>query len=1747
MKTRSARLISFLLLVGIALLPSASGPQSPDEVRAGSGYTATLLPDGRWLLLGGEDPQGPRATAEIWDPRTQITTRLTTSLQNPRAWHTATVLPDGTVLIIGGVGAKSRLVGDVELFHPETETFEPLNDTGLTARAYHSTTLLTDGRVLIVGGISDTGETVATAELWSFQTQQTEPASATLAVARRRHSATLQSDGSVLIWGGVNSNGTPITYGETFNANEGAFSTTSNVLNAPSASDSPQVSASVPAAGDRDVPSDAVIALRFSKPLQVETLTQQTVTLTGPAGLESVSVVAAEGGRLLFVTPRASLLPGSSYTLRVNGSIDTNGLSLPLTEISFSTELPSTESHQGQGMGPFGRFVSDHSSFTHRGPHYEVNKPGQPAELDDWEWKGERRNGKPYSPWQSLPPLQASPGVTALAGQVLNLNGQPLAEVTLQVGNRTAQTDRSGRFLLTGIPSGDQILIMDGSTANRPGKSYGIFDYYLDIEARQTNVLPFTIWMPLLDTKNAVPIPVPTRQEVVVTSPRIPGLEVRIPANVILQTAAGPLTWMSLTQIPVDRAPFPLPEGTQFFFTPQAHGALVQRPDGSPSPDGVRFILPNVEGLASGVRTNLTGYDAQKDGWYVYGQGTVSRDGTQIIPDPGVEFHRVTCVFILGGQNIAPALNPVLGGPRVTDPVDPATGLFIMQKVDLIVPDVIPIVIRRTHRQAEVYYRPFGWGASHDYQLYLVGDYGAYTYADLMLGDGARVRYNRISPGTSYTDAVMEHTATPTKFYKSRMTWNSTRPGWDLKFQDGTIYRFISGNPASYLSEIEDRYGNRLTIARIFPNNQRIGRITSPGGRWVDFTYDASYQLTQIRDNTGRAVNYTYDTNYNLLTATDPSGGVTQYTYDANHRILTIRDARGVVYLTNEYDAASRIIRQTQADGTTYQLAYTLDVNGKIIQTDVTDTRGFVRRLTFNANGYVLTDTRALGTPVQQVITYMRDSANRVTSVTDPLGRRTDSTYDVQGNLLTLTRLAGTPEAVTTSFTYEATFQQVANVTDPLNHTTTFGYDVKGNVTSITDPLSNQTTLAYNTAGQPLSVTTPAGTTGFTYDRQDLATITDPLGNTTTRFTDALSRVLAVTDPLGRQTRYTYSPLNQVTQFKDMLGGITQFNYDANGNLLSVTDARNNATSYAYSNMDRVTSRTDPLLRAESYSYDNDGNPTSFTDRKSQVTSSTYDALGRLTQATYQDSSITSYTYDSGNRLTQVVDSLSGTITLSYDNLDRLIQETTAVGSVGYTYDAAGRRTSMTVAGQPTVSYAYDNADRLTSITQGSSVVSFAYDNANRRTSLTLPNGLITEYSYDAGSRLTGLTYKQGSTTIGTLTYTYNAAGERVGVGGTWARTGQPNAVASATYNAANHQLTFGGQTLTYDQNGNLTSDGTNTLTWDARNQLVAINGASVSAGFSYDAFSRRTGKTINDSTTNFVHDGANPVQEVTVGGTANILTGLGIDEYFTRTDADGTRTFLTDILGSTVALTDQAGALQTQYAYEAFGATTVNGTPTTNPIGWTGRELDGTGLQFLRARYYHPGLARFISEDPIGFASGDVNLYSYTWNNPLSYVDPLGLVTMPAPGPVRGRFGDPREGGKRRHKGTDFHSPKGTCIVASDDGVVLRINKDTGGGAGGNEIIVRNSDGDIFVYSHAQPLPGLKPGEQVYEGRGIGRSDYGSGSAKNRPHLHYQWKPKEAEDYKDPMEHLAGAQPYPNNACQPSLGGQPMLGGRKN
>ncbi|WP_326943784.1 IPT/TIG domain-containing protein [Amycolatopsis sp. NBC_01307] len=1206
------------------------------------------------------------------------------------------------------------------------------------------------------------------------------------------------------------------------------------------------------------------------------------------------------------------------------------------------------------------------------------------------------------------PALQGKPGSTAVSGRVRTLDGHPLAGVTLSVGAARGVSDAQGRFLLEGVTPGHGVLRIDGASASTPDRRFGLYDDGVDLVAGRTTVLPYPIWMTALDTKHMVRFASPAPAEVVVTTPAIPGLEVRLPKGAVVRDSAGKVvTELGITAIPVDRPPFPLPKSNvPTYFTVQPGSSYV-------FPTGARVIYPNYPHAPPGATMDFWHYDPAGRGWFVYGHGKVTPDGKQVVPDPGTEVYQFTgAMLIEPGVDAPPDAAPAPGGDTVGgDPVDLGSGLLSDTHTDLTVSDTLPIGVTRTYQQADTGRRTFGVGTGSDYDVYL---YAQQQWIDgqLILPDGAKVKYHRITPGgtgpTDYLTAAFAADPTPTKYAGSVLAWNGN--GFDLRLRDGTTLVFGEEAP---LQAIRDRFGNTVTITRGPAQADTDGhvrakgpitQVTSPNGRWISFAHDTANRITRAEDNTGRAVGYTYDASGRLSTFTDATGAVTTYTYDGQGRLATAKDPRGTVYLANLYDTNGRVSKQTVAGGGTYQFAYLTDSAGKVTETKLTDPRGTVRRVTFNAAGYSTSDTAAFGDALARTTTIARDPAtNLVTSTTDPLGRRTDLTYDAFGDVTGTTELAGTAAARTRTYAYAGPFGQLSQATDPLGRVTTFGYGANGAPRTTTDPLTRVTTVDTDEQGRVTKVTDPLShATSYGYLLGDPVTVTDALGRVARRVTDGTGRPVAQIDRAGAVTRATYDADDRVRSITDPLGRVTAYEYDANGNPVKLTDPRGGVTAYTYDAANRATTETDPLNRVTTTSYDTEGNRTGLTTARGKASDYAFDSLGRLTQARFGVSGSTAesqiaYAYDAGDRATSITDSAGGTTTFTVDGFDRITRAVSPQGQLDYTFDAADQRTGLTVAGQPQITYGYDADGQLTQVQRGSDTVALGYDAAGRRSAVTLPDGIAQNYTYDADDRITAIGYAKAGAALGDLSYAYDPAGRLTQAGGSYARGDVPAAYGPAVYDAANQLTSLAGVARTYDADGNPTSDGTTSYVWDARGQLASSARAGVSTTYAYDGLGRRTGKTTAGVTTGYLFDGLNVVQELT-GGTpsANLLTG-GVDEVFARTSGGTTRSLLTDRLGSTIAVADGAGTVTGEYTYQPFGATTLTGDDGGNPTRFTGRDDEGNGLYQYRSRYYSTTDQRFLGQDSLGFGGGDTNLYAYVGDAPTTFVDPLGTSAKPA------------------------------------------------------------------------------------------------------------------------------------------------------
>ena len=375
-----------------------------------------------------------------------------------------------------------------------------------------------------------------------------------------------------------------------------------------------------------------------------------------------------------------------------------------------------------------------------------------------------------------------------------------------------------------------------------------------------------------------------------------------------------------------------------------------------------------------------------------------------------------------------------------------------------------------------------------------------------------------------------------------------------------------------------------------------------------------------------------------------------------------------------------------------------------------------------------------------------------------------------------------------------------------------------------------------------------------------------------------------------------------------------------------------------------------------------------------------------------------------------------------------------------------------------TTTYGYDSLDRLNSLQDPSArVFGFGYDTLSRLTSLTRNNGVNSTFNYDNASQLLSMVHKKAAVTLASANYTYNLVGNRntetredaitrtFGYDGNdrmlTAISSQPANVPNENFNcdlqgnwnvnnrvhnAMDELVSDANFTYTYDLLGNLVQKvavgnpaDVTTYTYNAENRLIGVTTPTVATTYVYDPMGRRIAKTVNGVTIRYVLDGQNVLLEL--DGSNQVLaanTHAGLDQLLVREDQSGTHYPLSDGLNSTIALTDSSGTVTERYRYSAFGQIGVMNPDFSPKAGntpliaytYTGREWEPEiGNYFHRNRFYDPALGRWLSRDPIG-EDGGLNLYGYVLNNPINFVDPLGLqLNLPGiTGPTLEQYQDP-------------------------------------------------------------------------------------------------------------------------------------------
>ena len=413
---------------------------------------------------------------------------------------------------------------------------------------------------------------------------------------------------------------------------------------------------------------------------------------------------------------------------------------------------------------------------------------------------------------------------------------------------------------------------------------------------------------------------------------------------------------------------------------------------------------------------------------------------------------------------------------------------------------------------------------------------------------------------------------------------------------------------------------------------------------------------------------------------------------------------------------------------------------------------------------------------------YVYDSNGNVTSVTD-LQKKT-TTYEYSSNNLTKMTL---PSGASQTYTYDK-YHNVLSATSPEGVVSNFTYDSYGNNTKVT------------VGGGTKKIT---ATATYTSNGDQLATVTDALGQTTSYGYDTQTGTLNWTQAPGEttatRTNYSHDSRYRTT---GVTKGNSAVNYTYNRDLLSaISSASGTEYTFTYGAFDLVNSVKIGSRALISHTYSNDANRwlTRSDYGNGDYITYSYDLYGRTSAIGYEDNAeAVKYTYDNNGNLGIVDDNVCGRKTkYLYDFQDRLM---------GYEENSVDHSNI--------VQWGYDDKNNLSSQTQtlnGTSyTTNYSYDNDNRLKQATT-GGKSANYTYDVYSRMTGITAKRGSSTVVSTGITYK----------------NPTSATTSTqvYKWATGGTTY---TYTYDARGNITaiSDGTNTTSYvyDSLDQLTREN-----------------------------------------------------------------------------------------------------------------------------------------------------------------------------------------------------------------------------------------------------------------------------------------------------------------------------------
>lgn len=1031
-----------------------------------------------------------------------------------------------------------------------------------------------------------------------------------------------------------------------------------------------------------------------------------------------------------------------------------------------------------------------------------------------------------------------------------------------------------------------------------------------------------------------------------------------------------------------------------------------------------------------------------------------------------------------------------------SDPVNSATGSYVETQVDASVANVgYPLAFGRTYNSADsrVGLLGKGWTASIEQRL----DFADATHATLLAGDGQRLEFTKNGSawvGAPGVTASLRDVASGFEVLtRAQVTYAFDSLGRVRSVKDrngqGVTYGYTGNDITSATSS-----GRTLTFAY---TGGRLVRVTLEDGRHVDLAYSSdNLRLTSVTDMAGSTVTYGHDASARIITEQVTADGVananpSQHTitmmrlaYDSTTgRVSDQWDALGH-RSTFAWDPVKQVSTMTAPDGGKWIDDYSgstlfarIDPLGRCTfydwdqearLTQVTGPRGDIVEMKYDKAGDLIKSS----TPTESITTTYNNRHDPVDATSDA-GITTHFEYDTAGNNITAT----TTDTDTTlnadqgpnagSSTIKATYYangQVKDTIDAAGKTTHRDYNSFGDLTGLTTPEGRRSTYGYDTVGRHTTTVDPRAyaatanpsqtvvasyTTTVGYNARDqIDSITDPLGNATTVTFNNLGQVATTIDANNNATAYTYDDAGNTTKIVEpgTQTPTTRATYDDNGNVEKVTDPDGRDITYVYDKANQVRTETGPL-GTSTYTYDAAGNLATATQPGRGTIKYRWNQAGEPLLIDYPTSADVNYRYDGRSRLRTMSDG-AGTETWTWDNFNRprtvvratTIDGATTNGTTSYDYNVLGQIKSSTSPGgarsytydddgllktvsgtstTPLVTYTYDRAGNPTQAANGDGSTSTrTYDNAGRLFSIKTrtQSGTVTlddTYTLDAVGNPKVITHAAGSIAAaspGTIdTYRYDARDQLTDV--CYAATSNTTCSAATASNRIHWEYTpAGNRTLEAKTNNGTTT--TTTSTYDAPSgRLASTTTGANTTNYTYDAASRLTG----DGTTTYTYNDDDRLRTQTAAGitTTHTYDGNGRRLRSGATSSASNNFWWDPLSYQLTAETTNTGTLTRAYT-NGLGpvgfTTSTNATPTNG--NWYHQDLQGStravtnssGAISATASYEPYGVPRGSQQlttdpkSPLGWAGEYTDPDTTSHLRARQYNPKLGAFVVPDP-----------------------------------------------------------------------------------------------------------------------------------------------------